>query len=558
MKEVISHMLVQFLKKEKFRWLKLSLLYLILSFLLMFPLLATPGFFGGWDQSFHLNRIVDLTANLRHLHPISFINTTAFSQIGLAVNTFYPYLTLLPFAILHLIIPSLTLSVNLGLTAILFTNFICAHIAMTRFTKLAYQDNSVNRPIIFAIAYSLSGYYIFNLIVRFDLGECLVMMILPIFAVGLYDILLGDWRHWYWFVFSATTIAYSHLLSTVIIAFITVIIVLCSFFKMDHRRQRLLTLCKSSLFILINTLFLLIPLIITASKVDVTSPKLGSLSKQAMSGFSAFVLSTGNVINPKEATHGVNLGIIILASILICTICFKRLSKLGEKMYICGMFAFFLCTFFFPWKFFDHTPIRILQHPWRLLIFVNLFMAGCLSDFLTQLNKRTWQIVSLILMITVTFSTIFIYTSRTELKYPTARLEKLTMQTKYMDYEPVKSHSYLNKIEKHQGTIDGRKYVFNERTPLPDGMLYHIPLASHEQKLDVPFLDYGNLTVSVQNIRLPSHVSKRGTLCFSVPANSNSISIHYQTPVSFKIAAAISFSGILFYFYLWFKFRTKE
>lgn len=551
-------MLSKLLKKGEYQRLKLYLFYLLLSFLIILPLLTVPGFFGGWDQSFHLNRITDLTTNLRHLHPISFINTTGFSQIGLAVNTFYPYLTLLPFALLHLLIPSLTLSVNLGLTLLLFASFVCAHTAMTRFSQLVYHDNSLRRSVIFAVTYSLSGYFIFNLLVRFDLGECLVMMILPIFAVGLYDILFGEWQHWHWFVFSTTIIAYSHVLSTVVIAFTTVIFILGTSYMINQRRQRWLTLLKSSMLILINTLFLLVPLATTAAKVNVTAPKLGSLSKQAMTTFSAIVLSAGNIIDPREATHGVNLGIIILAALLIGTFGFKYLSKTGKIMYLCGIIFFFLCTALFPWQLFDHTSLRILQHPWRLLIFVNLFMSGCLSDWLVQLNKRNWQLICLALMIIVTFSTGLIYATHTKLGYPDKQLKNLTMQTKYMDYEPVKSQPYLKRIEKHEGYINGQKYYFNNRRSLPDGMIYHIPVASHEQKIDVPFLDYGNLVVSAQNIKLSSHRSKRGTLSFSVPADTDSVAIHYQVPISSKIAALLSFSGILVFFCIWFKFILKS
>ncbi|GAJ25386.1 hypothetical protein JCM15457_250 [Liquorilactobacillus sucicola DSM 21376 = JCM 15457] len=551
-------MLVQLFKKGEFRCFKLFLFYLLLSFVIMLPLLTTPGFFGGWDQSFHLNRITDLTATLRQLHPVTFINTTAFSQIGLAVNTFYPYLTLLPFAILHLLIPDLILSVYLGLTILLFTSFTCAHIAMARFSEIAYHDNSLSRPVIFAIVYSLSGYFIFNLVVRFDLGECLVMMSLPLFAVGLYEVLLGDWQRWYWLALSAIIIAYSHILSTVVIAFLSLLIILCSAFSLNHRSQRWKALLKVFIVVLGSTLFLLVPLITTAAKISVTSPKLGSLSKQAMTGFAAIALSAGNVINPKSATHGVNLGVIILAAIIIGTIFIKSLSKIGKIMYVCGMIAFFLCTFLFPWQLFDHSALKILQHPWRLLIFVNLFMAGCLGDWLTLLKKRQLQIFCLALMIIVTIFTNYNYTAQTPLRYPKDQLTDLTLHTKYMDYEPVRSNPYLHQIEGHQGTINGRKYFFKERTPVPDGIIYNFPATNHEEKIDVPFLDYGNLVVTAQNVELPSHTSRRGTVAFSVPSNINSVAIHYQVPTAFKAAALLSLLSISMFLVLWFRFMFRQ
>ncbi len=115
------------------------------------------------------------------------------------------------------------------------------------------------------ILYTLSPYRLNDLYIRGTLGESLAMIFLPVAIAGLYHILLGEKKKWYYLTIGYAGILQSHVLSCLFIAFISVItgVVLIRHLFCD---KRYLSLLKAiGVFIGLN-LWYLIPFLIFYSK----------------------------------------------------------------------------------------------------------------------------------------------------------------------------------------------------------------------------------------------------------------------------------------------------
>ena len=118
----------------KNKYLK-SVYYIIIFFLnslLIFALIfKSHGITLGWDTQFHINRIEEIVRSLEDGHVLPSHGTYAFSHVGLAVNYFYPYLFLYPFAILKILFNPL-FGYNVTLFLITFIGFVISYLTIRK------------------------------------------------------------------------------------------------------------------------------------------------------------------------------------------------------------------------------------------------------------------------------------------------------------------------------------------------------------------------------------------------------------------------------------------
>lgn len=132
----------------------------------------------GWDTQFHLNRIEELAFSLHEGHVLPSNGTYAFKQIGLAVNKFYPYIYLYPFAGLRNIVNPV-LAYNVILSSFTLCSFFLSFFCIFKITK------SRKAAVIFSLLFNNSGYLLLQITRRGDLAEYIALIFLPVFVYGL-------------------------------------------------------------------------------------------------------------------------------------------------------------------------------------------------------------------------------------------------------------------------------------------------------------------------------------------------------------------------------------
>ena len=129
----------------------------------------------------------------------------------------YPYLFLYIGAFLRICRVSLALSYKV---LIFLANLGAAVSAYVTVKSIVQSRRSV---ILAVVLYTLMPYRFTNIFSRGDLGEILALVFWPLVIAGLYHVILGDRRKWYFLVIGFSGALQSHILSAAFVAVICVI-----------------------------------------------------------------------------------------------------------------------------------------------------------------------------------------------------------------------------------------------------------------------------------------------------------------------------------------------
>lgn len=285
------------------------------------------------------------------------------------MNAMYPYLFLYIGAFLRICRVSLGLSYK---TLIFLANLgsaICAYAAVKSMCK------SRRSVILAVVLYTLMPYRFTNIFSRGDLGEILALTFWPLVIAGLYHIILGERRKWYYLVIGVSGILQSHILSVAFAAVICVItaLVYCVRIIRDHRYIEVGK--AAGMFLLLN-MWYLVPFIFYYFEKDLSTDVL------RWSGY--FEQS----INPSNFTQSLSLynkqyfsfGLALLGCVgigVIHLICERDQKKSDEDGYVLYLFLLgvllaYMTTGYFPSRrlldnaLFENIATMI-QFPWRFL-----------------------------------------------------------------------------------------------------------------------------------------------------------------------------------------------
>lgn len=469
----------------------------------------------GWDTRFHLNRIEEIRYSLAHHQLFPSNGLHSFSNIGLAINTFYPYLFLYPIALLQLVLAPIK-SYYIGLAIYTFSSFLISFI----FAKKIL--NSTSGAYIFSLLYNTGSYLLLQITLRTDIGEYLALIFLPIAFYGLTK--LDDSRaSWIMLPIGMALIAYSHILSIVIFA-IAFFIYLCLSYKNITLRILKRIMYSITLFGLILLPFLI--RFITIKKDDHTfipaTPK--PLKEAALIPAKLFNNSISNVIT--YGLDNVNFGItlIITSFILIC--CFRKLNVTAKKYFLTGIILVLITTSIFPWFLFQRTPLVLIQFPWRFLGPASFFVAlsaGLLFSNITITNKYRYIMPTILLLLPVlSFTNYYAYITDNTINsnnYFTA-----ARNAEYQDYMPNKAIPYSKSILNHTAIINGKKRILNKNNYLqkPRGInvtVRHLK-PNQENTIDLPILRY--------SYDQKYKRSKRGTILIKTRPKHTSQTLNYM------------------------------
>lgn len=211
---------------KRIRQLTPIILFIINTFMITIWILHSHVISEGWDTIFHLNQINELTQSIKAGHILSSNGTFSFSNIGLAVNKFYPYLFLYPFAISNLLVNNPISSFNITISLFVFLSFLVSYYSI-RAIKNVEADKTA---FWFSILYNNSAYLLLQITIRGDISEYFALLLLPLFFLGAYSFNIEKSKLWLLLPIGFVLIAYSHILSVIIFSSF-ILLVLCIFFN---------------------------------------------------------------------------------------------------------------------------------------------------------------------------------------------------------------------------------------------------------------------------------------------------------------------------------------
>ncbi len=285
------------------------------------------------------------------------------------MNAMYPYLFLYIGAIMRICRVSLAFSYK---TLIFLSNLgtaVCTYVAVKSMVK------SRRSVILSVVLYTLMPYRFTNILSRGDLGETIALVFWPLVIAGLYHIVMGDRKKWYYLVIGFTGALQSHILSVVYVAAVCVVTVLLYCVRIARERRYVELLKAAGLTVLLNAWYV-VPFLYYYFNEE--------LNKEVLR-WSGYFEQSINLSNMTQTLSLYNkqyfsLGLALLGCLgigIVYLFCEKR-GRVGGAdgftlymLTLGGMFVF-LSTGYFPSRalmandFFENIA-TMLQFPWRFL-----------------------------------------------------------------------------------------------------------------------------------------------------------------------------------------------
>jgi len=231
-----------------------------------------------------------------------------------------------------------------------------------------------------SILYTLSIYRISDVFTRYAFGEMTAMVFLPLFMLGLYEVVLGDRARWRVLGVSAACIYLSHMLSTLICA-LTAVGVCVLFIVKIMREGRLLAIVKAGCLALVLCAFQLVPFV----QYSLQGIGAQELAKDpaffAISPAQLFLLGAGEMsADPRDmtlSTFALEIGLPLIIAAGLALYMAATAQKKEEKNHFAllltaaGCLFALMATTLFPWS---HVRVLTrglsdyLQFPWRFLM----------------------------------------------------------------------------------------------------------------------------------------------------------------------------------------------
>ena len=331
------------------------------------PLMQTY-LYNGDDLCYHLARLEGLKDGILDGQIPVNIQPDGLSENGY-LNAMYPYLFLYIGAFLRICRVSIALSYKVLIFLANLGSAVCAYAAVKSMSK------SRRSVILAVVLYTLMPYRFTNIFSRGDLGETLALIFWPLVIAGMYHVIMGERKRWYYLVIGFSGILQSHILSAAFAAVICLITALVWCVRIV-KEKRYIEIGKAAGITVLLNMWYMAPFVYYYFGE--------SLSTETLRWSGYFEQS----INPSNLTQSFSpynkqyftLGLALLGCIgigvvwLLCERERKKTDKDGYLIYllVLGCMLTYMITGYFPSKtllsneLFENI-VTMIQFPWRFL-----------------------------------------------------------------------------------------------------------------------------------------------------------------------------------------------
>ena len=360
------------------------------------------------DLNFQLYRIEGIKdALLSGQFPVR-VHPTHINGYGYATAALYPELFLYIPALLRMMGMSVVMTFKVFLFLINLATALVMYGAVKSMTRSSYYATLAS------VVYTVAAYRIICVHERAAVGEILAMCFMPLMVSGIYHVFVGDKKKWPQLVLGATFIFQSHLISTILAAFLAVFLGLVYIRRLFSEKRWLYLLGSVGMILLLN-LWFLVPffdfygldlvqkhlsdggnifhdhVIIPAQLLNLIGDNYGL----------SYELSHG-MVGEMSQTLGMAVSLCLLACCVIYLICKKGRKTFGLPLFIFGLASLVCSTSLVPWQKLEgigiiNTITTTVQFPWRLLglttlaVVMSAAIAG--ARFYPELTEKRKRLV---------------------------------------------------------------------------------------------------------------------------------------------------------------------
>lgn len=324
--------------------------------------------YNGDDLCFHLARLEGLKDGILDGQIPVNIQPEGLGGNGY-LNAMYPYLFLYIGAFLRICRVSLGLSYKVLIFLANLGSAVCAYAAVRSMCR------SRRSIILGVVVYTLMPYRFTNIFSRGDLGETLALVFWPLLIAGLYHVIMGERKYWYFLVIGFSGILQSHILSAAYAAVFCVVTALVWCVKILRERRYIQIFKAVGVTILLN-IWYLVPFVYYYFKEDLSTEVLRWSGYFEQSINPSNFTQTLSLYNKQYFSFGlallgcVGIGVIFL----LCERDRKKTERDGFLLYllVLGVMLAFMTTGYFPSRAMlanslFHNIATMMQFPWRFL-----------------------------------------------------------------------------------------------------------------------------------------------------------------------------------------------
>lgn len=501
----------------------------------------------GNDGRFHVMRMQGLYEAIKHGNFFPIVNMSFLGGFGYISNIFYSNLWLYPVAFLRLL--GMT-TVQAFISFYVLLNFVTFVIS---FESYYVVSRRFDKSLIFSFVYTLSTYRIFDMVRRFDIGEVLTLTFLPIVILGVYEIFYADNSKWWYLTIGMTAVIYSHALSPILIAIFILLVVIFRIKTLIKEPKRILTLIYSGLSSLLLSLGYFLPMYeqLKHTQFKLTHSPLIYVSQGSMQIPNLVKLSLENDLFKQ------NIGILMLLMALIIPVIVWKAVPAIRDFAIIGEILLLMTTDIFPWNLFIHTPLNIIQFPWRFNMLVTILFAVVLASDPCNWLNRFWKKGALI---SVTIAMIFVAEFSLVTNHPTqddsyAAFNNLDVYSIGAGQEYLPKNANLGQLRRTKHVPEVKSGSIKIKDFQQKGSSLKLDFnATKSGKIDLPIIGYYGYTSksSTGNVSSVKMDQTNNGLAQVKVRGSGILRVNYQkTPVQkiSKLISLISFLIMIIYLF---------
>lgn len=539
-------------ERSKF-WLFIFLLF-SLSLFMVYCFLPEDMIYMGYDIYFHYRRLATLMEAFQYGTPFSYIDYSAAEDFGYATKWFYPDITLIPFAW----IGNYT-NIHFAYKLMIFSYTFLSGFFMYKTTQRVFKQNMFV-AVISSLLYTFAFYRLFTLFYRSALGQGIAMTFVPIVFLGLYEILRGDTRKWYWLPIGFSLVMMSHLLSSVLLFVVVVLIVICAYKDLLKDKMKVVLLILSGVVTFLISAQYLLPMLELMSSDTFYYNNAPASTLAQYNAYSILQIVSGafNGFSELEASQFPSLGVLSVI-FLILRIFIKIKEKdsnlrLADTLVFLGLMLVFLASNLCPWKIYPFKLLNFIQFPTRFYQIITYLFAIGSSYYIYVLLKDSSHrkyVFSFVLIGLISFMLIIngrTFKSATVLEasgmYDPVPSELNFYHLGGLEYIPAKFSSYQD-IDKRKGwvaSLNNSQISDFQRIGAKTSM--RVQLNTNADKLEIPRFYYKGYTAKLDGEEIDVNESVNGLISVDIQ-RSGTLEVYYSGTSLQKYSLFISLASIL-------------
>ena len=537
------------MKNKLIKSFKKPIFIIIIVTLIVSSILLFDKILYSDDIYFHISRIMFVRDKILSLN---LSNIYYFYGYGYGEGFFYPDFFLYMPAVFNIFIDNIIVYKIF----ILIINF-CSIFTMYYCTKKI--TNSKNIGIICSIIYGFLPFRLSAIYISSQLGVAMAYIFFPIVIYSFFEIINGK-NKYILLALSMSAVILSHLLSSCILFFFLLMILLFNIKNVKKNKKILLYLFYSSVITIALTAFFTFPMFEQILDQKFRFAYAGSdihIYDRSLSIIDLF--TEFNYFIPSKNYIPPGIGIVLSTILLIFIINIKKCQNNTKIIFVVAFIGLIFTTNIFPWRLFE-SYLKIFQFPWRLLAIVTtLFVFGTaflLKDMKITKFKYRYIILFITLLLT-SFITIIniinIYIKKDSLSYYRKINNEYLYSIAWGEYLPI-NYNIKNIFYGDSYTIKYNNFKINSRYNFKYNILfsnniYQIYFYDNKKLhnyIELPIIYYKGYKILVNGKPVKIIKNKNGLIGMNLNSKKGKIIVYYSGTFIQSLSTIISMLCIMF------------